>query len=55
MINQMVGYMIDEYVRMMLNLYFAPYYVIGKSDEVGEWVSSFSTNGMKWANICNPR
>lgn len=45
---------IDLCVYSMLQWYFMPAMLMSKSTEVDQWVSSFSTNGLKVFNICKP-
>lgn len=39
---------------MFLYWYFLPYMIAGNSD-VDKWVTSVSTNGARWANLCKPK
>lgn len=43
----------DLQIWFLLQFYYWPHYVIGKQDEWKEW-ASFSLNGVKAYNICNP-
>ncbi len=44
----------DFYVHNMLQLHFAPYYLMSKGRDAEQWISHFSTNGMKQFNLCRP-
>ena len=50
----MLGAMFDYQVWLMLQLYFAPYRLATMGDEVDQWVSQYSLNGMKCFSICRP-
>jgi hypothetical protein len=45
---------VDLYVYSMLQLYFTPFYMMGKGSETEQWISQFSTNGIKPFNLCRP-
>ncbi len=42
----------DFLVYSMLQCYFMPAYIMSKGSDVDQWVSQFSTNGIKNFNIC---
>lgn len=43
---------IDTWVWLLLKWYYLPFETIGRGDEVDQWVSQFSLNGIKQASIC---
>ncbi len=45
---------IDFCVYTMLELYFMPAKLMSAGTEVDQWISTFSTNGIKLPNICRP-
>ena len=44
----------DESVRQFLLWYYWPNFLMGNSDDISQWVSSVSLNGVKLHNVCNP-
>ena len=50
----MFGLVFDYQVWLMLQLYFVPYRMASMGDEVDQWISQYSLNGMKLFNICKP-
>jgi len=51
--NTMIDRYFDLCVWFWLQGYFMPFYIIGKQDEWGQWISTSSLNGIK-GNICRP-
>lgn len=52
LIDPMVNQWLDYCVYSMLQFYFMPATLMNKGTEVEQWMSCFSTNGMKNFNIC---
>ena len=40
-------------VLLFIYWYYFPYYLAG-NDEVDKWITSVSTNGARWSNLCKP-
>jgi hypothetical protein len=43
----------DLYAWMYVQMWFMPYYIIGKQDEWKAWTNS-SLNGWRASNLCKP-
>lgn len=43
---------IDYNIYCMLQFYFAPAFLMSQGTEVDQWISKFSTNGIKQFSIC---
>jgi len=50
----MLNWYIDQYTWWFLQLYFLPYRMPELHSDVDRMVSSISTNGARWANLCKP-
>jgi hypothetical protein len=49
----MIDKLLDYQVWLFLQWYYLPYSLAG-NDEVDKWISSVSTNGIRWTNLCKP-
>ena len=47
--------LIDSYVWWFLQLYFLPYRLPEYGSEVDKFISVYSLNGVKAANLCKPK
>lgn len=56
---QPVDNLIDFNVWLFLQWYYMPAYLMGKGSDMDQWISSFSTNGIKsfvlGSNLCQPK
>lgn len=52
LIVQPANNLIDFCAWSMLQWYFMPHTLMSKGSEVDQWVSQFSTNGLKQFSIC---
>jgi hypothetical protein len=50
--NIVANMLVDQWVWLLLKWYYAPFEMIGRGDEVDQWVSTFSLNGIKQSSIC---
>ena len=50
----MVNNLFDFWVWSLLQCYYSPFYIMGKGSEIEQWVSTFTTNGIKSFNLCRP-
>ena len=41
-------------VWMFLQLYYLPYTLASKGDDVDQWIKAVSLNGSRWSTICKP-
>jgi hypothetical protein len=44
--------MLDQWMYLLIKMYFMPYELAGRGDEIDKWISQFSLNGIKQASIC---
>jgi hypothetical protein len=53
---QPLSNVLDYWMWLALNAYYTPYVIIGKGDEMDQFISHFSLNGIKsnLANLCKP-
>lgn len=49
-----INEMFDSWMWIMIKMMYAPYSVLGRGEEVEEFVKQFSLNGIKSGNICRP-
>lgn len=47
-IDNIAGYQ----VWLFLQLYYAPYTLASKTDDVDKWISAVSLNGARWSTLC---
>ena len=51
---KLVNAIVDYQLWLFLQLYYAPYTLASKGDDVDKWISSLSLNGARWSNLCKP-
>lgn len=44
----------DSWMWIMIKMMYSPYSVLGRGDDVEQFVKQFSLNGFKSGNICKP-
>jgi len=47
-----INFMLDMWVYSMLYWHFLPFRLMSRGTELEQWISKFSTNGIKNFNIC---
>jgi hypothetical protein len=52
--NPIVEIILDQWAWLLLKWYYMPFEIIGRGDEVDQWIKQFTLNGIKSGNLCRP-